>query len=281
MIDQRSFDEDLKKQNLFFDKSVSCIRFYLEHINSLTKQISSLAAERNPHEFQFSKLDLQAEVITFTAATLDGVAAFISPFIDNLLTHPKACARIVAEIQEADRAGKLSPGVVMYDETTQLPFFMACIKETLRRDAPAQTILPRLVSQPGYDLYGGEVHVPAGTQMGASPYIIHRDEAVFGAESEKWKPERWIQQESGMGPKDHEEYVRRMEKYGMWWGYGDRECAGKYYAQMEMQKLCVELLRRFDIESPKTGRRFSHERWAVGMFWNQQLLFKARKAPVS
>lgn len=184
------------------------------------------------------------------------------------------------EIQVADRACRLSSGVVMYDETTQLPFFMACIKETLRRDSPAQTILPRLVSHPGYDL-GGQVHVPPGTLMGASPYIVHRDEAVFGAEPEKWRPERWIQEESGLGPREHQEYVKGMEKYGMWWGYGARECIGKYYAQMVMQKLCVELLRRFDIRSPTTGRRLSQAKWAVAMFWDQRLIFKARQASVS
>lgn len=194
-----------------------------------------------------------------------------------MLSHPTAYARVVAEIQAADRAGQLSKPVVMYDETARLPFFTACIKETLRRDAPAQTILPRLVSEPGYELFGGSVYVPPGTQMGASPFIIHRDEAVFGAEPDVWKPERWIQEESGMDPRAHETYIKRMEKYGMWWGYGDRECAGKYYAQMEMQKLCVELLRRFDIKVASPDKRFTHARWAVGMFWNQQLILSERK----
>lgn len=91
---------------------------------------------------------------------------------------------------------------------TQLPFFMACIKETLRRGSPAQTILPRLVSHPGYDLDGGQVHVPSGTLMGASAYIVHRNEAVFGPDPGKWRPERWIQDESGMGPREHQEYVK-------------------------------------------------------------------------
>ncbi|KAG6356937.1 hypothetical protein INS49_014812 [Diaporthe citri] len=230
-------EQDLKNQRLFFDG--------------------------------LSRNDLKAEVIIFTAASIDGVAAFISAFFDNLLTNPEVYARIVDEIQAADRACRLSQGVVMYEETTRLPFFMACIKETLRRDSPAQTILPRLV------------HVPPGTLMGASPYIVHRDEAVFGAEPEKWRPERWIQEESGMGPREHQEYVKGMERYGLWWGYGARECAGKYHAQMEMQKLCVELLRRFDIRIPTTGRRLSQAKWAVAMFWNQQLIFRARQASVS
>lgn len=50
---------------------------------------------------------------------------------------------------------------------------------------------------------------------------------------------------------------------------------------MEMQKLCVELLRRFDVRSPTTGRRLSQEEWESAMFWNQQLIFKARQASVS
>ncbi|KAK3319551.1 cytochrome P450 [Cercophora scortea] len=255
LMDRRRLESDLRNETLFFD---------------------GLDPKHNSREFQYSREDLRAEVITFTAATLDGVAAFISPFIDNLITHPAAYARLVEEIQAADRAGHLKKPVVAYDETTRLPFFMACINETLRRYAPAQTILPRLVSSPGYHLFGGKVYVPAGTQMGASPYIIHRDEAIFGADPDTWKPERWIQEESGMDARTHEAYIKKMEKYGMWWGYGDRECAGKYYAEMEMQKLCVELLRRFDIETPTPGKRFTHARWAVGMFWGQQLIFKGR-----
>ncbi|KAI5921322.1 cytochrome P450 [Camillea tinctor] len=255
MMDLRKSNKGLEKEKLIFD---------------------DLDPSKNPGEYQFSPDDLKAEVITFTAATLDGVAAFVSPFMDNLLTRPEAYARVVAEIQAADRAGALSRPVVTYDETAQLTYFTACVRETLRRDPPAQTILPRLVSRPGYALFDGAAHVPAGAQMGASPYIIHRDERVFGPDPEVWRPERWIQEESGMGPREHEAYVKRMEKYGMWWGYGDRECTGRYYAQLEMQKLCVEMLRRFDVRSANEENRFKYARWAVGMFWNQQIIFRER-----
>ena len=150
---------------------------------------------------------------------------------------------------------------------------MACIKETLRRDAPAQTILPRIVSDPGYELYDGKAYVPPGTQMGASPYIIHRDESIFGSDPDVWQPKRWIAEESGLSRQDHDAYVKRMEKYGMWWGYGARECAGKYYAMMEMNKLVVEMLRRFDMRTAP-GTHYTHLRWAVGMFWGQKLIFE-------
>lgn len=50
----------------------------------------------------------------------------------------------------------LSTPVAKYDESLALPYFMACVRETLRRDAPAQTILPRIISGRGLRLPGGE-----------------------------------------------------------------------------------------------------------------------------
>ena len=244
-----------------------------------------------------SRKDLKAEVITFSAATLDGVAAFTCPFIDNMIQHRDVRARVIAEIDAAESTNRLTHPVATYDETNRLPYFMACINETLRRDAPAQTILPRLVSEGGYEIDidagdgGGQYryYIPEGTQMGASPFIIHRDESIFGPEPEEFRPERWLSSPpSQTCPSPR---VSRMEKYGMWWGYGDRECAGKYYAQMEMQKLCLELLRRFDFgfesnpadaassedrNRDRDRERFVHKRWAVGMFWDFRLLFRDR-----
>lgn len=243
---------------------------------SKTNYQHSLKQIRNPTEFRFSEEDIKAEVVTFTAATLDGVAAFISPFVNNVISQPEVRMRVVAEIRAADEAGLLSKPVVSYDETLKLPFFMACIKETLRCDAPAQTILPRLVSDGGYRLRDG-TYIPGGVQIGASPFIIHRDPSVFGSEPDLFQPSRWLPGE------DHEwatdANIKRMERLGMWWGYGDRECAGKNYAQMEMQKLCVELLRRFEIRKA-AGTAYTHARWAVGMFWNQQFHFDMRESEV-
>lgn len=68
-----------------------------------------------------------------------------------------------------------------------------------------------------------------------------------------------------------------MEKYGMWWGCGDRKCAGKNFAQLQMQKLCLQLFREFEIETAIPEKRFTHKRWAVGMFWDQSLRFRERK----
>ena len=100
----------------------------------------------------FSKPDLVAEIVIFTAASLDGVAAFISPFMNNMLQRPEIHHRVMAEIDAADQRGELSLPVSTYEETTKLKYFMACVKETLRYNSPAVTLLPRIVSNPGYNL---------------------------------------------------------------------------------------------------------------------------------
>ncbi|KAL9108287.1 MAG: hypothetical protein Q9227_006884 [Pyrenula ochraceoflavens] len=254
MRQRRLTDPSIQHQTLFFD---------------------GLEPTKNPKTFQFDHTDLLAEHITFTAASLDGAAALISPFVDNILHNPLAYHRLVQEITAAAKESRLSSPVVTYEETCQLPYFIACLKETLRRDAPAQTILPRVVSEPGYTLYDGTVFIPPGTHMGASPLIIGRDPTIFGLEPDKWKPERWLsgKENSGLEGTEHEVYVKHMEKFGHWWGYGDRECAGKFYAYMEVQKVLVEILRRFEVR--RVGE-FRHEKWALGMYWDQGIVLEER-----
>ena len=184
------------------------------------------------------------------------------------MQHPAVAAKLRVEIVNAEARGALSPAVVTYDETLTLPYFMACIHETLRHDAPAQTILPRYVSDGGIHVY--DTFIPAGTEMAATPYIIHRDTDVFGEDADIFRPERWLEDPARS---------ERMERFGMWFGYGDRECPGKGFAHLEIQKLCVELLRRFEIESASPEKRFVHERWAVAMFWNHWLRFREREEP--
>ena len=172
----------------------------------------------------------------------------------------------MSEITNFERRGvPPRPVVVTYAETATLPYFMACIKECLRFESPAQTILPRYVSAGGLEYNG--VIIPAGTEMAASPYIIHRNRTIFGEDADTFRPERWL---------ESQERNALMERYGMWWGYGTRQCTGQYLAQMQMQKLCLELLRRFEVKAKYPEKRFLHKRWAVGMFWEQEMIFKKR-----
>ena len=136
-------------------------------------------------------MEVQVEHIQFTSAALDGLAALISSFIDNVIQLNAVYSRLMTEIDQAEQQGRLSHPVVSYDETVALPYFMACVQETLRFESPAQTILPRYVSPGG--LYADDRLIPAGTEMAASPFIIHRDKTIFGEDAEISRPERWLE----------------------------------------------------------------------------------------
>ena len=222
--------------------------------------------------------ETKVEHILFTSAALDGLAAYISPFIDHITTSPDIYIKVLAEIDDAEKRGALFHPVVQYEQTNTLPYFSACISECLRFESPAQTILPRYVSSGGLDVSDilpkdsriTNPVVPAGTEIAASLFIIHRHKGIFGDDADVFRPERWM---------ESQEANQLMEDWGMWWGYGRRECAGKHLAQIQVRKLCLEILRRFEVTQVNPKRKFLHKRWAVGMFWEQEMTFSKRKRP--
>lgn len=78
-------------------------------------------------------------------------------------------------------------------------------------------------------LYGR--YVPPGTEIGANPYVIHRDKGVFGNDADLFRPERWL---------DDPANAQEMEKYILTWGYGPRICLGKNIALLETYKLLLQ-----------------------------------------
>lgn len=72
-----------------------------------------------------------------------------------LMKHPKAYAKLQAEIDQADAAGKLSE-IPTFAETNHeaLPYLAAVIKETFRIHPPVSLTLPRTVPKGGVTLCG-------------------------------------------------------------------------------------------------------------------------------
>ena len=269
MTAERSRAPDLEDSPCLFDKSVV---HYLgsKSFPSRHADLNSLRTFKPHPDLQIRDEDIRTEAIVFTSAALEGVAAFINPFVQNIIQHPLAYAKLRAEIDLADAQGLLSSPIAKFDETSKLPYFMACIYETLRHDAPAQTILPRYVSKGG--IYVDGKYIPEGTEMAATPYVIHRNQEIFGADANVWRPERWLEDPSR---------TEQMHRYGMWFGYGDRECPGKNFAHLEFQKLLVQLFREFDVRSATPDRPLALKRWAVAVFWDHWLHFEVRNGKVS
>lgn len=51
----------------------------------------------------------------------------------------------------------------------------------------------RVVPEGGITVLGH--YVPAGTNLGGSPYVVNRHKGTFGQDAEFWRPERWLEKD--------------------------------------------------------------------------------------
>lgn len=156
--------------------------------------------------------------------------------------------------------GKISRPVITYEKSLELPYYQACIKESLRLSPSAPSmysvwttswghstwhtltnfrisgILPRNVQKGGVTIDGQ--FIPEGLELTSSPWVIHRDAAVWGLDAEQYRPERWLEAS--------EETIKEWEKCDMAFGYGSRACLGRYIALMELYKAPFEFFSAFE-----------------------------------
>lgn len=81
--------------------------------------------------------------------------------------------------------------------------------------------LPRVVPDGGFEVDGK--YLPAGSVIGANPWVVHRKEEIFGDDVYAFKPERWLVEDNG-----------DMHRYFFAFGSGARMCLGRNISWMEM-----------------------------------------------
>ena len=71
--------------------------------------------------------------------------------------------------------------------------------------------LPRRVPEGGFEV--DRKYLPAGSVIGANPWVVHRKEEIFGEDVYSFKPERWLIEDNG-----------DMHRYFFAFGSGARMC---------------------------------------------------------
>jgi cytochrome P450 len=164
---------------------------------------------------------LRDEAMTLFLAGHETTALALTYTLRLLALHPEPCATLHRELDHV--LGGRTP---TFDDLPALPYTRAVIDEAIRLYPPAWA----LGREPLNDLDLLGIHIPAGTQVLLSPWIMQRD-ARFFPDAERFSPERW----SGPPP-------RRFTYFPF--GAGPRVCIGQHFALTEAVLLLATLAQR-------------------------------------
>ncbi|KAL4793892.1 pisatin demethylase [Aspergillus venezuelensis] len=128
-------------------------------------------------------------------------------------------------------------GPISFSNCQAMPYLQAVIKETLRLHPATGMILPR-VSPPEGAMVAGHFF-PAKTVVGVNAWALHRNPQIYGADVDKFRPERWIGSKAEIAP---------LERNLFTFGAGSRTCLGKNISMLEITKVIPMLFRYFDFE---------------------------------
>ena len=117
-----------------------------------------------------------------------------------------------------------------YHETSKMPYLLAVLRESSRIFPAASAKFMRTVPAGGAMISGK--YLPEGTNIGSNSWVLHHNKEIFGEDADNFRPERWLE-----GP----ERVNMMSKYDFSFGMGARDCAGKQFALVEVQKTVVQV----------------------------------------
>ncbi|KAI1075518.1 putative benzoate 4-monooxygenase cytochrome P450 [Whalleya microplaca] len=184
-----------------------------------------------------SPTDVEMEISISLIAGSDTTATALRACLLAIISNPRVFSKLVKEIDEAIVQGKIS-SPIRESEAKTLPYLQAVIKEGLRRFSPITQLRERVVPPSG-DTFDGK-SIPAGTFVGINSWGIQLH-PVFGEDPEVFRPERWLI--------DDQDKLQQMNQvYELIFGWGTTRCLGIPIALMNLNKIFVELFRRYDIE---------------------------------
>ena len=136
----------------------------------------------------------ESELLSHSASNIfagaDTTAISLRAVFYYLCRNPRCYARVVDEIDRMDAEGKLSE-IVTFAESNQMKYFQACMKEAMRLHPAVGMLLERIVPENGAVISGK--WLPAGTIIGANPWVLARDKTVYGEDADAYRPERWLE----------------------------------------------------------------------------------------
>jgi cytochrome P450 len=187
--------------------------------------LSLLLFAKDEDGTRMNKQQLRDALATLFFASHEAVALALTWTCYLLALHPDIQDTLVNELHRSGRREtSLAAGL------SALGYTRMVIKEALRLYPPNRSVGREALN----DCEIGDYHVPAGTQLLMSQWVVQRDSRYF-AVPEEFKPERWTT-----------EFTKQLPRYAYFpFGGGPRVCVGQDFAMMEAVLVIATILRRF------------------------------------
>ncbi|KAF7555155.1 hypothetical protein G7Z17_g2388 [Cylindrodendrum hubeiense] len=197
--------------------------------------LSKFLAKHSDDPDTFTSYHVLAGCSANMFAGSDTTAISLSAVLYYLLKNPGCMQKLRDEIKSCEEQGSLSE-LPTFQESQQMPYLQAIIKETLRMHPATGLPLERVVPEGGTTIAG--YYFPEGTVVGINTWVEHRDPRYFGNDADAFRPERWLDEDS--------QKISVMNRHWMPFGLGSRSCIGRHVSMLEISKLVPRLIRDFE-----------------------------------
>ena len=187
--------------------------------------LSRLLAARDEEGGGMTDRQLRDEVVTLVLAGHETTALVLFYIFYLLDRSPQVDERLAAELRAV--LGDRSPTAA---DVPNLRYTEWVVREAMRLYPPAWGIAREALA----DCEIGGYHVPKGTQLFLTQWLVHRDGRWFD-DPEVFRPERW-----------DNDLIKRLPRCAYFpFGDGPRICIGNHFAMMEAVLILATIARRY------------------------------------
>ncbi|RCN36156.1 unspecific monooxygenase [Ancylostoma caninum] len=216
-------DKFYREANLLIDDAINKLRGSSQSEEEM--KFASLLINRK----ELNVKDVAIILLSMFSDGLSTAAPMLIYNLFNIATNPN----VQDELREEVNAVLNCHREITPTDLSQLPFLRACIKETFRL-FPIGTEISRI---PQKDLVLSGYRVPAGTPVDVNTNVLMRSLTLFD-DPLSFRPTRWLR--DGSRPDSHPFSFLPF-------GFGPRMCAGRRFAEQDLQVTLCCLVQHFRI----------------------------------